>query len=279
MPLITEGKTKQIFSLPHTPNVHVVSKNDITAGDGKKHDLIVGKAKLATDTTCHVFRLLGRHGLPIAFNRRVDDITFEAPRCEMFPYEVVSRIEAHGSALKRDPALTKGHRFPEVVVEFFLKTRGRKWLNYDLPCDDPLIHFVWNENRDMVLRVELFLPDKPIAEQTPFLTLGPIEVFLTKNEEQHLKEMERISKEAFLIVEKAWANIGRKLVDWKIEFGRDNKGRVRIADVIDNDSWRVLEDGQYIDKQAYRDGEGINEVTAKYLKVAELTGTDPFLLT
>ncbi len=42
--------------------------------------------------------------------------------------------------------------------------------------------------------------------------------------------------------------------------------------MIDNDSWRVVEDGHYIDKQVYRDGGSLNEVTAKYQLVAELTG-------
>ena len=42
--------------------------------------------------------------------------------------------------------------------------------------------------------------------------------------------------------------------------------------MIDNDSWRVLESGAYIDKQVYRDGGALDDVAAKYRRVADITG-------
>ena len=41
--------------------------------------------------------------------------------------------------------------------------------------------------------------------------------------------------------------------------------------MIDNDSWRVLENGAYIDKQVYRDGGTLDTVAANYKQVAETT--------
>jgi len=54
--LVTEGKTKRIHRIAGNPDlVTVMSKDDITAGDGAKHDVIPGKGRLATATTCNVF--------------------------------------------------------------------------------------------------------------------------------------------------------------------------------------------------------------------------------
>ena len=84
--------------------------------------------------------------------------------------------------------------------------------------------------------------------------------------------MKRIVRQAFLILEKAWQLEGGRLVDLKVEFGFDSKGRLLLADVIDNDSWRVVESGGYIDKQVYRDGGALDDVVAKYRRVADITG-------
>jgi phosphoribosylaminoimidazole carboxylase/phosphoribosylaminoimidazole-succinocarboxamide synthase len=84
--------------------------------------------------------------------------------------------------------------------------------------------------------------------------------------------MQRIARYAFLVLEKAWQLEGQKLVDFKVEFGVDTKGQLRLADVIDNDSWRVVENDRYIDKQVYRDGGSLDAVAATYQRVAEITG-------
>ena len=57
--ILAEGKTKVIGQSADDPQkVIIVSKDDITAGDGAKHDLLSGKAAMATLTTCNNFRLL-----------------------------------------------------------------------------------------------------------------------------------------------------------------------------------------------------------------------------
>jgi len=83
--------------------------------------------------------------------------------------------------------------------------------------------------------------------------------------------MLRIARHAFLVLEKAWQLEGGTLVDLKVELGFDSEGRLLLADVIDNDSWRVIENGSYIDKQIYRDGGALDEVAAKYRLVREIT--------
>ena len=124
--LVTEGKTKKIYRINGSSDlVSVIAKDDITAGDGAKHDIIPDKGRLANATTCNVFRLLKACGLPVAFEEQDSPTSFIAPPCTMLPYEVVVRREAHGSYLKRNPHFTKGQLFPKLIVEFFLKTRTR----------------------------------------------------------------------------------------------------------------------------------------------------------
>jgi len=263
---LAEGKTKVIWLLDDE-HVRIVSKDDLTAGDGKKHDVIEGKAKYANQTTCNVFRFLQACGLPVAFVKQTGDTEFMAERCEMIPYEVVCRGEAHGSILQRDLSLAKGHVFSEHKLEFFLKTSGKKWKEYDLPVDDPLIIFEKN-------RALLYRPDQPVAEQKPLVTL--LDFPLQGSKDMGL--VGQIALHTFSVLKKAWQNLSRTLADFKVEFGYNTKGELRLADVIDNDSWRVLEDGKYIDKQIYREGAGLDEVTEKYKLVAELTGFAPAIV-
>lgn len=260
--LLAEGKTKKILIAETPGHVIVESKDDLTAGDGAKHDVISGKASLSNRTTSNVFRILKACGLPVAFVEEVDGTRFLAEQCDMIPYEVVVRREAHGSFLKRHPGLQKGHIFPRLLLEFFLKTSGKRWKDADLPKDDPFMRFDGN-------RASLYLPDQPIHQQTPFLVLDDFPLWESPD---GIKQVGEIAIRTFLILEKAWQLVGRRLVDFKVEFGANRGGELRLADVIDNDSWRVLDDGKYIDKQLYRDGMDLDTVTAKYRLVAELTG-------
>jgi len=265
--LVAEGKTKKIHLVKGSSDrVTVVAKDDITAGDGAKHDIIPDKGRLATATTCNVFRLLKACGLPVAFVEQDSAISFVSPKCDMLPYEVVVRREAHGSYLKRNPHLSKGQLFPQALVEFYLKTKDKNWKGKPLIADDPFMQFAEDAKQ-----IRLFNPAKPLQGQEPFLVLAGSEVFGRDQEGQIFPEMRRIARQAFLVLEKAWQLEGGTLVDLKVEFGFDSKGGLLLADVIDNDSWRVLEGGSYIDKQVYRDGGALDDVVAKYRHVAEIT--------
>ena len=78
----------------------------------------------------------------------------------------------------------------------------------------------------------------------------------------------------FEILEKAWKKFNVELIDMKIEIGIDNNKELVIADVIDNDSWRIWPNGdpkQQLDKQAFRDGVKLSEVRDKYAVVTQYT--------
>ena len=60
----------------------------------------------------------------------------------------------------------------------------------------------------------------------------------------------------------------------KIEVGINQNKEVVIADVIDNDSWRIWPNGvprKQLYKQSFRDGEKLTDVQRKYAIVTEYT--------
>jgi len=78
----------------------------------------------------------------------------------------------------------------------------------------------------------------------------------------------------FEILEKAWKKFDVDLIDMKIEVGINQNKEIVIADVIDNDSWRIWPNGdpkKQLDKQSFRDGEKLTDVQRKYAIVTEYT--------
>lgn len=156
----------------------------------------------------------------------------------MLPVEVVMRRIATGSYLKRHPEVSEGTRFEPVLVETFLKDDARH---------DPQI---WEED---IVKMGLATSSEVawIAQQ---------------------------GQRVFVTLERAWAKVDVTLVDLKIEFGRDSRGELLVADVIDNDSWRLWPGGdknRMLDKQVYRNLPNVTEqdlqgIADRYALVAEL---------
>ncbi len=240
-PMLAEGKTKVIYEHPDQEDmVYMVHKDGITAGDGARRNTLPGKGALACRTTSNVFYLLEDEGIDTHYVGMVAENVNIVSRCEMIPIEVVMRRIATGSFLRRNPDVQEGTRFEPVMVETFLK---------DDALHDPLI------------------TEEEIVEQgiaTP----------------EEVAQMRETGQEVFEILEEAWAEQDVTLVDCKIEFGRASDDQsLLVADVIDNDSWRLWPGGdknRMLDKQIYRDmpeitDEGLLNLLNKYATVAEMT--------
>uniref|UniRef100_A0A668A2K3 PurE domain-containing protein n=1 Tax=Myripristis murdjan TaxID=586833 RepID=A0A668A2K3_9TELE len=234
---LNEGKTKQIFELVDQPGLVLVqSKDQITAGNAVRKDQMEGKAAIANKTTSCVFKLLQEAGIKTAFVKQHSDTAFIAAHCEMIPIEWVCRRVATGSFLKRNPGVKEGYRFSPLKMEMFFK---------DDANNDPQ----WSE--EQLLEAKFSLAG---------LSIGQCEVDI----------MNRSTVAIFEILEKAWATQNCTLVDMKIEFGVNvTTKEVVLADVIDNDSWRLWPAGdrsQQKDKQVYRD---LKEVTPEAMQMVK----------
>ncbi len=239
--LLMEGKTKQIYAHPSSSALaYIVSKDQITAGDGVRRNEIVGKSRWSTITTANVYHLLNEQGIATHLIDQIDDVTLLVWRCTMLPVEQVQRRIATGSYLKRHPESKEGDRFEPVLIETFLK---------DDANHDPQI---WQED---ILKMEL-------ATQ------------------EEIDSMAQEGRRIFEVLEQAWQSVDVTLVDLKIEFGRDANGKIILADVIDNDSWRIWPGGdknRMLDKQVYRNLKDVTEqdlqtIGDRYALVADLTG-------
>jgi phosphoribosylaminoimidazole-succinocarboxamide synthase len=250
---IARGKTKVLYENPGQPHQLVVAQMDnISAGDGARRHEIAGKGRLAAQTTARVFRLLNLCGLPTHYlNGGEDDDENEmvVRRANMIPLEVVTRGVAAGSFAKRNPSVARGALLVPRVIEFFFK---------DDAAHDPMI-----------------TPDQIVARSIA----APQEVGI----------MTELARLTFDILSHAWRKRDVLLVDLKIEFGRlaggENQGQLVIADVVDNDSWRIWPQGReelMLDKQIYRnlpavDDEALENVKRAYERVAEFVGTFPVM--
>lgn len=263
--LVAKGKTKEIHAIIGKSHWVMVSQKDtITADDGKKKDVFPGKGVLANETTCNVFDMLKRKNLPLAYVGRYGVASFLAQRCTMLPYKVVVRNEAYGSYCKRNPDIEEGTRLQKKVVEFFLKTTDKECGRRSFITDDPLIRFAPQKRT-----LELFLRDTPAEE--PFDEV-PFSSLIQRDETWEVfAEMSMIARQVFLILEPEWARIGGRLIDYKVEFGISPQGVLMLADVIDNDSWRVILDNERLDTKVYRDGGQLDVVRQRCQQVATLT--------
>ena len=266
MTLLIEGKTKRVFKMPGKSHlVRVESKSDITAGDGAKRDSFPDKDLYATATTVAVFKLLAACDMATAFVESHSPTEFIAEECTMLPYEVVVRRVALGSYLKRNPHVARGHEFPVLVVEFYLKTTDRKFKGIEFAKDDPFIAEMTQGG------IVTYRPDMPITDTgNGAMPVSDLKIYGKGKAMHPFAEMERAARRAYLIIEGAWRTQSCRLCDLKIEFGFTKTGQLVIADVIDNDSWRLFDAaGQHLDKQRYRDGAEIAAVAALYADVAQ----------
>ena len=281
--LLVEGKTKKIFEVVGCSDlVWVEYKNTITKHDNP--DLtkeFETKARLSNKVNTKVFLLLKQAGIPVAFVKELSSTEFIARKCDMIGLEVVMRRFAVGSYLKRSPSLKKAKgevpkRFHRLVIEFFLKTTKGKLINSSGKLlidgldpkkgeEDP---YIPNPKED---EWKLHHSKKPLWDPNVYLGSVQRNDVLGEHAIDYTRTMIDVAKRVFLVLEGAWNTLGHRLIDMKIEFGVTKEEKLIVADVIDNDSWRLrTSDWERLSKEAFRQNEALSEVEKKYGIVASL---------
>jgi len=274
---IIEGKTKRIEVLHDPSLVRIKTKDSLTANDAAiQADLPVAQDK--TTQNCNVMYHLKKAGIPVAYKMRNDLTSFIAENCKMIPIECVIRRRPFGSYLKREPHKSSTEIFDPLLTEFFHKHAivGNEMMSEDKARDLYLRDGKWTETVYTDPLIEstenswlLFPPKEPRYDMRPLKYIRPEVDPVTL---EYIRRSLMIP--CFEILEKAWKKFDVELIDMKIEVGINQNKEIVIADVIDNDSWRIWPNGdpkKQLDKQSFRDGEKLTRVQEKYAIVTQYT--------
>jgi len=214
MKLLYEGKAKRIYETEKPNEVICEFKDSLTAFNGEKADEESGKGALNCAITTLIFEALEKEGIPTHLIKQIDETKQLVKKVDIILIEVVVRNIVAGSLAKR-LGIKEGTKLPFTIVEFYYK-------NDEL--NDPLI----NDDHAMVL-----------------------ELVKDRKELDLLREYGlKVNK----FLSEFFDKVGLTLVDFKIEFGRDENGNIILADEITPDSCRLWDKktGKKLDKDLFR---------------------------
>ena len=216
--LLYEGKAKKIWKTDDKNLLISEFKDDLTAFNGEKKSSEAGKGILNNKISTELFKLLESKGIQTHFVEMLDESNMLHKACEVIKIEVIVRNIATGS-LTRTLAIPDGTVLPFTLVEFDYK-------NDDL--GDPKL----NDQHCLILE-------------------------LVESQDE-LDELRRYARKINNILKPYFFEKGLKLVDFKLEFGRDNNGNIILIDELSPDNCRFwdIESGESLDKDRFRQGKG-----------------------
>ncbi|MBJ6986141.1 MULTISPECIES: phosphoribosylaminoimidazolesuccinocarboxamide synthase [unclassified Devosia] len=136
---IYEGKAKILFEGPEPGTLIQYFKDDTTAGNGARHEVLDGKGVLNNRISEFIFTKLNSMGIPTHFLRRLNMREQLIKEVEIIPLEVVVRNYAAGSLCKR-LGLEPGTQLPRSIIEFYYKDDA---LNDPAVSEEHITAFGW----------------------------------------------------------------------------------------------------------------------------------------
>ncbi|MFN3259599.1 MAG: phosphoribosylaminoimidazolesuccinocarboxamide synthase [Pikeienuella sp.] len=235
--MVYEGKAKILYEGPEPGTYIQYFKDDATAFNAEKRDVIEGKGVLNNRISEHIMSALNGIGVPTHFIRRLNMREQLIRQVEIIPLEVVVRNVAAGSISKR-LGIEEGEPLPRPIIEFYYKDDA---LGDPMVSEEHIVAFNWANQQDiddiiaLALRVNDFLTGL-------FLGVG-IKLVDFKIETGRI---------------------------WDGDFQR-----IIVADEISPDSCRLwdIETGRKLDKDVFR--RDLGSLTDAYSEVAKRLGILP----
>ncbi len=156
---IYEGKAKILYEGPEPGTLIQYFKDDATAFNNKKHDVLEGKGVINNRISEFIMTHLHTIGIQTHFIKRLNMREQLIKSAEIVPIEVVCRNVAAGSIAQR-LGLPEGQALPRSIVEFYYKNDE---LGDPMISEEHITAFSWasapelDEMMAMTLRINDFL--------------------------------------------------------------------------------------------------------------------------
>jgi phosphoribosylaminoimidazole-succinocarboxamide synthase len=156
---IYEGKAKVLYEGPEPGTLIQHFKDDATAFNAQKHEIIDGKGVLNNRISEYIFTNLNNIGVPTHFIKRLNMREQLIREVEIIPLEVVVRNIAAGSLATR-LGIEEGTTLPRSIIEFYYKNDA---LGDPMVSEEHITAFGWANPQEiddimaLAIRVNDFL--------------------------------------------------------------------------------------------------------------------------
>lgn len=242
--LIVEGKSKRIYKLKDACLMEF--KPHLRSITSKREEDISGTEFERIKACLAIYTYLEKRGIPtqLLYSKLVkkDGRYFMLIKCaKQIPVEWISRFYAAGSIVRLFPSLVQpGEKFKVPLQKYDYK--------YSVPgIDDPTLNESYLLGLNLVTENELDLSKFYLAEISRWIN-------------------NRLQKENL------------RLVDLKMEFGKDKSGKIILTDEISQDCMRVEDTlGNSLTKDSFRQMKSSEEVLESYARFTLLWGKSQIL--
>jgi phosphoribosylaminoimidazole-succinocarboxamide synthase len=216
--LLYEGKAKKIWETPDSDLLISEFKDSLTAFNGEKKSEEEGKGALNNAISAALFEYLENKGVPTHYVKMIDQNHMLHKRADVILIEVIVRNIATGS-LSRNLGIEDGKVLPFTLVEFDYK-------NDEL--GDPKL----NDQHALILGLV------KSADELDYIR------YMARKINRFLQEF--------------YSELDLKLVDFKLEFGRDSNDNIILIDELSPDNFRLWDakTNEKMDKDRFRQGLG-----------------------
>jgi phosphoribosylaminoimidazole-succinocarboxamide synthase len=227
--LLYEGKAKKIWKTEDENLLISEFKDSLTAFNGEKKSSEEGKGALNNQISTELFKYLDEKGIPTHFVDTIDDNNMLHKAAEVIYIEVIVRNIATGS-LSKNLGIPDKTVLPFTLVEFDYKNDA---------LGDPKL----NDQHCLILNLV--------------------------NSIDELDYIRFMARRINTLLSEFYADLNIKVVDFKIEFGRDKDGNIILIDELSPDNFRLwdAQTDEKLDKDRFR--QGLGGLTEAYRQVLD----------